>query len=119
MALVDSLITLFVSLLVGGIGVYAAAVLVAGGRSYEHAVWTAGIAALVWTVTGAIFGGIPGLGPIIVLLSWVGTIKWRYGVGWVSAGVMGLVAWAAAGVVLWLLAGVGVVGIEATGIPNV
>lgn len=119
MALVDSLVTLFVSLLVGGVGVYVAGNLVTDGKSYEHAVWTAGIAALVWTVTGAIFGGIPGLGPAIVLVAWVGTIKWRYRVGWVEAGVMGLIAWAAAGVVLWLLAQVGVVGIDATGIPNV
>jgi hypothetical protein len=119
MALVDAVITAVVSLLVGGLGVYVAANVVASEPSYEHAVWTAGIAAVVWALTGWLFGDIAGVGPLITLLAWVGVIKWRYAVGWVGAAAIGVLAWAAAGVVLWALSRVGVVGIEATGIPNV
>jgi len=118
MALIDTVLTAVISLLVGGVGVYVGANVIANETSYEHAVWTAGIAAIAWGVAGWLFAGIPGLGPLLVLLVWVGVIKWRYPVGWVGAAGIGLVAWVTAAAVLWALAEGGVVDVGATGIPD-
>ncbi|MFC7177351.1 hypothetical protein [Halosegnis marinus] len=119
MALSDNLVVLLVSLFVGGIGIYVGASVLASARSYTHAVVTAGVGAIVWSVVGGLFGGIPLLGPAVTLLAYLLVIKWRYGVGWLLAGGIAVVAWVAAVVVLSLLASVGATDLSAVGIPSV
>lgn len=119
MALTASLVAFVVSALVGGLGIYAAGLVVTGVRDYEHAVWTALIGAFVWALSAALFGGLPALGPVLTLVAWVAVVKWRYPGGWVSAAAMGVLAWVASVGVLWGLAQLGVEGIDALGVPFV
>lgn len=118
MAPADNLVVLVVSLLVGGIGIYVGASVLASARSYTHAVVTAGIGAIVWSVVGTLVGGLPLVGPLLTLLAYLLVVKWRYGTGWLVAGGIAVVAWVAALVVLALLASVGATELSAVGIPN-
>ncbi|WP_435144801.1 hypothetical protein [Halobaculum sp. P14] len=117
MALFDAVVVFVVSALVGGFGIFVGATLLADERGFEHAVWTALIGALVWTVAGALLGWIPLAGPVLTLLAYLGVIKWRYRGGWITAAGIALVGWVAASLALALLSWLGLVGISATGIP--
>lgn len=119
MALTDNLVVLLVSLLIGGIGIYVGAALLAKSRDYGHAVVTAGIGALVWSIVSGLVGGVPLLGPVLTFLAYLLVIKWRYRTGWLTAGGIALIAWIAALVVLSLLANYGYAEFSAVGIPNV
>lgn len=44
---------------------------IAGTRNHTHAAVTALIGALVWAIVGRLFGWIPLLGPVLVLLSYL------------------------------------------------
>lgn len=118
MAFLGAIISFVVGLLVGGLALYLAARVILGVDDYERAVITALLGAIVWGVTSLIVGWVPLLGPLIVLVAWVGVIKWRYPGGWVDAAIVGFAAWAAAAVGLFVLATVGV-DVGAVGIPGV
>lgn len=120
MALVDSIVIAFISLLIGGLGITIGARLVIDdAASFGYAFVTAAIGALVWAIVSFFVGWVPLLGPLLMLIAWVGVINWRYPGGWVSAAGVGVVAWLAAVVVLYILGVVGIVGPEALGIPGV
>jgi hypothetical protein len=119
MALVDSVVVFLVSLLIGGLGIHVGASVVADSRDYSHAVVTAALGALVWSVVGGLVGGIPLIGPALTLLAYLLVIRFRYRVGWVSAGGVAVVAWLAVLVVLYVLATVGVTTFEAVNVPGV
>lgn len=110
-----ALVAFVVSLLVGGLGVYVAARVVVGSRSYEHAVVTALIGAFVW---GAVTFLLPsfGFGSLVPLLAWITVIKWRYPASWLEAGAIGLLAWLVAVVVIEVLP---VSGLDAVGVTFV
>ena len=118
MAPADSVIVFVVSLLVGGVGIFVGAKLFASASSYAYAVITAGIAALVWALMSYLVGGSL-VGPVATLLAYLAVIKWRYGIGWLRAGAVALVAWISAIVVLSALASVGVGSFSAIGVPDV
>ncbi|WP_435156626.1 hypothetical protein [Haladaptatus sp. DFWS20] len=120
MALVDTLIILIVSLLVGGFGIYVGARVATDRPSgYSHAIVTALIGSIVWGIISFFVGWIPLLGAILALVAWVGVVNWRYPGGWGTAIVIGLVAWFAAAIVLYLLALLDIVAAGALGIPGV
>ena len=119
MALVDSVVVLLVSLLIGGLGIHVGASVVADSRDYSHAVVTAAIGAVVWAVVGGFVGGIPLVGPVLTLLAYLFVIRVRYRTGWLSAAGVALVAWLAVLVVLYVLASVGVTTFEAVNVPGV
>lgn len=119
MALLDSLVVFVVSLLVGALGIYVGGRVVAGYDDYSYAIVTALIGAVVWGVVGFFFGWIPLLGPLLVLLAYVGVINLRYPGGIGSALLIALVAWLASLVVLYVLALLGLAGFEAVGVPGV
>jgi hypothetical protein len=119
MGLVDSLVVFLVSLLIGALGIHVGARIVTGENDYEHAVWTALFGAIIWSVVGFLFGWIPGLGPVLVFLAYLGVIKRRYSGGWPSAAAIALIAWVAAILVLSVLVGVGVTEFDAFGIPGI
>ncbi|MFC7226499.1 hypothetical protein N0B31_03720 [Salinirubellus salinus] len=119
MAVLDNVVVFVASLLIGGLGIHVGAMVIASSKDYGHAVVTAALGAIVWAVVNTVVGGIPLLGPVLVLLAYLLVIRLRYGVGWLAAGGIALVAWVAVLVVLYLLATVGVTSFEATGVPGV
>lgn len=103
-----------VSLLVGGLAIFVAAGVVVGIRSYEYAVFTALVGAVVWALAEAFLTGVPVVGEVLPLVAWVWVIKWRYGGSWLTAALVGGLAWGAAILVLALLP---LGGIDAVGVP--
>lgn len=116
-----TLIVLGVSILIGGLAIHVASMLVTRAEDYEHAVVTAVLGGVAWTIVDYAFSetGLPGrLSSVVGLLVWVWVVRWRYKVGWIRAGVLGLVAWVAALVTLAVLSVVGVGGLGAYGVPG-
>jgi hypothetical protein len=79
---------------------------------------TAGIAVLLRGLMSSLFGGSP-VGAALALVAYLAVVKWRYGIGWLMAGAVAIVAWVSAVVVLTALASVGVGSFSAVGIPDV
>lgn len=118
MATVDSIIVFVVSLLMGALGIYVGARVITDHDDYLYAIVTALIGAVVWAVIGFLFGWIPFLGPLLVLIAYVAVIKYRYPGGWVNAILIALIAWIASLIVLYVLALIGIGGFEAVGVPG-
>lgn len=116
MAVLDSIVVFVVSLLVGALGIYVGARVVADTDDYSYALITALIGAAVWTAISFLIGWIPLLGPLVTLIAYIGVINYRYPGGWLAAVGIALIAWLASIVVLALLAMVGVTSLEAAGV---
>lgn len=110
----DRLLTFAVSLLVGGVAIHAGALVVSDARGYAHAVLTALVGAVVWTVLEPL----PVIGGLLALLAWIGVVRWRYRGGWLRATGVGVAAWAAAVVILAALDLLGVGAVSALGVPG-
>jgi hypothetical protein len=115
----DGMIVFAISLLIGGAAIHIAARHAVykgrpGGLTFEHAVVTALLGAVVW----ALLAWVPLVGSLLALVGWIGVIRWRYPGGWIKAGVTGAAAWAAAVVVLAALELLGIGSISALGIPG-
>ncbi|MDF9747164.1 hypothetical protein [Natrinema salsiterrestre] len=110
----DRLLAFAVSLLVGGVALHAATHVVADTRDYAHAVLTALLGALAW----AVLEWVPLLGGVLAAIAWVAVVKWRYRLGWIRSGAVGITAWAAAVVVLAALELVGIGSVSALGVPG-
>lgn len=116
---VSGLIAFAVNLLIGGAALHLAARYVVfrdrpGALTFEHAVLTALLGAIVW----AILSLVPVVGVLLALLGWVGVIRWRYPGGLVDAVKLGLAAWAAAVIILAVLEFAGVRTLTALGVPG-
>lgn len=108
-----------VSLLVGTVAInLGARLLIDADTGFRRASVTALIGAIVYTVVGFFLGWIPLLGPILMLVAWIGVINWQYPGGWGTAGGIGLTAWLVAVVILFGLAEVGIVAPDAMGVPG-
>jgi hypothetical protein len=118
MALIDSIIVFVVSLLVGALGIYLGARIITGYEDYTYAIMTALLGAIIWAVVGLLFGWIPLLGPLLVLIAYVAVINYRYPGGWGNAIMISLIAWLASFAVLYVLALIGIGGFEAIGVPG-
>ena len=118
MALVDSIIVFVVSLLIGALGIYVGGRIVTDHDDYTYAIVTALIGAVIWAIVGFLFGWIPLLGPLLVLIAYVAVINFRYPGGWGDAVVISLIAWVASFVVLYVLALLGIGAFEAVGVPG-
>jgi len=113
-----SIIVLVVNLLIGTIAIYAGARLVIDADTgMGRAAVTALLGALAWALVSFFVGWIPLLGPLLTLLAWIGVINWQYPGGWVSAVGIGLLAWLISVAVLVALSTVGLVGVDALGVP--
>ena len=118
MAIVDSVVVFVVSLLIGALGIYVGARIIADVDDYGHAIVTALIGAIVWAVVGFFLGWIPFLGAVLALLAYLAVINYRYPGGWINAILIALVAWIASAIVLYLLAILGLVTFGALGVPG-
>ena len=119
MAAIDGLLIGIVSLLVGALAIHIGAkVVLSSEPAFGNAVIAAAVGALVYALFGFI-GGIPIVGPALLLLLWVGVVNWRYPGGWLSAAGIGFAAWLAAIALLWILSRADLVEVGALGIPGV
>lgn len=115
----DSIIVFAISLLVGSIGILVGARLVVDeDAGWVKAVGVALVGAIVWGLLSFFVGWIPILGPLALLVVWVGTINLSYPGGWGSAAAIGFVAWIVAAAILVGLGFLGVVTPDALGIPG-
>lgn len=114
----DSIVSFVVGLLVGGLAIHVAATVIVGSSSYENALVTAAIASFAWALTSALIGGIPLVGPLVVLLVYVGVINVQYPGGWLKSAGIGLVAWITSLLVLAVLGTLGL-GVRVVGVPGV
>lgn len=119
MALIESLIVFAVSLLIGAFGIYVGARLFTMVDSFGRAFTTALVGAIVWAIAGFLFGWLPLLGPLLVLVAWLAVVNLQYPGSWGKAAGIALVAWLTAGIVLYVLAALNVVAFEAVGVPAV
>lgn len=115
----DGVIVFAVSLLIGAASIHVASSHAVhrdrpGHLSFEHALLTALLGAVVWSL----LEWVPLVGALLALVGWIAVIKWRYPGGWVEAAVTGAAAWAAAVVVLAALELVGVGAVSALGVPG-
>jgi len=118
MAVLDSIIVFVVSLLIGALGIYLGARVIADVDDYTYAIVTALVGAIVWVVIAFFLGWIPLLGPLLALIAYIAVINYRYPGGWVDAAGIALIAWIAAVVVLYVLALLNVTAFDAVGIPG-
>lgn len=117
MALVDSIIVFLVSLGIGALGIHLGALFIQGGSNYSHAIVTALIGAIIWSIVSSLFGIIPLLGPLLTLIAWVGVINWRYPGGWIDAASIALIAWFAVLAILYILSLFQIGNFGAIGVP--
>ena len=112
-------VTTFVaSLLTGGLGIYVGARLVVGEEDYLHALVTGLLGAIVWVVGGLLFGWIPLIGPLLVLLVYIWMVNRRFDGGRRVAAKIAIIAWACTAIVLVTLAALGLTAFEAFGFPD-
>lgn len=120
MTLVTSLVIFAVSLIVGATGIYVGVRLISDSSvGFGSAVVTALLGVLVYALLGFL-NIIPLIGPILLLVIWVGVINLRHPGSWGTAVAIGFIAWICAVVLLYLLATVFDIGsLSALGIPSV
>lgn len=115
----ESAIVFVVGLLIGALGIYVGARVIADVEDYTYAIVTALIGAIIWAIVGFFFGWIPFLGPLIVLIAYIAIIHYRYPGGWGEAIGIALVAWLFLLIVLWVLSAVGITTPDAVGVPGI
>lgn len=118
MAILENVIVFVVSLLIGAFGIYVGARLFTKVEDYGRALTTALIGAIVWAVAGFLFGWLPLLGPLLVLVAYLAVVNFQYPGSWVKAAGIAVVAWVTVAAVLYVLAALNVVAFEAVGVPG-
>lgn len=118
-AITSAIFVFLVSLLVGTVAIHLGAqLLVDRDTGFRRAVITAIVGAVVYTLVGVFLGGIPFLGPVLMLIAWVGIINVMYPGGWGTAIGIGFAAWIVAVLLLFALAQLNIVTPEAFGVPG-
>lgn len=118
MAIVETIIGFLVSLLIGALGIYVGARVIADIDDYSYAIITALIGAVIWWLVATFLGWIPLLGPILALIAWAWVINVRYPGGWGNAILIAIVAWITVWVVLFVLGALNIVSFDALGVPG-
>lgn len=112
---VGSIITFVVSLLIGGIGIYVGAKVVADVEDYSYALVTALIGGILW---GIVEFFVPLIGGLVAFLAYLWIVNRRYPGGWIDALLITLVAWLAVVITLVILSTIGLGGFGAYGVPS-
>jgi len=120
MAILDTIVTVAVSLLLGGVVLFVGLRLVADETIRpEGAFLTAATGAVAWGIVGFYAGRVPIVGPLSALVVWIAVVVFRYPGGWPTAAVLGFVAWLAAVAALYALGTLDVLSLSALGVPEV
>ncbi len=118
-AIISAVFVFLVSLLIGTGAIHLGAqVMIDRDTGFRRAALTALLGAIVYTAVGFFFGWIPLLGPLLMLIAWIGVINWLYPGGWGTAIGVGFIAWIVAVLVLFALATLGIVTPDALGVPG-
>ena len=115
---VASAVVFLVSLLIGALGIYVGARIIVGATDFDHAIVTALLGAIAWSLAGYLVGWIPLVGPLVALGLYVAVIKWRYRTEWTAAAMIGLLTWLTVLLVMYGLATLGITGFEPAGVPD-
>ena len=119
-AIISAVFVFLVSLLVGTGAIHlGATAMVDRDTGFRRAALTALIGAIVYTVVGFTIGWIPLLGPLLMLIAWIGVINWLYPGGWGTAIGVGFIAWIVAFLILFALATIGIITPDALGVPGI
>lgn len=113
----EALTAFVVGLLVGGLGIYVGGRIITGENDYGHAVMSALVGAIIWAIAAFFLEFIPVIGPLLVLIAWIWVINLRYPESWVSASLIGLIAWLTVIFALIILASLGIGGLGVIGVP--
>lgn len=112
---VGSIITFVVSLLIGGIGIYVGAKIIADVEDFPYALITALIGGILW---GIIEFFVPIIGGLVAFIAYLWIINRRYPGGWIEAILITLIAWIAVVVTLVILSTIGLDAVGAYGVPG-
>ena len=115
----SSVVTFFISLLTGAVGIYVGAWIVFGTWSLQTAILAALIGSAVWGIMSFFLGWIPLFGSLITLVVWLGVINSFYPGGWYNAGQIAVFAWLISLIVVYLTRMVGLKRKNAMGVPGV
>ena len=112
-----SIVAFVVSLIIGGLGIYVGARIVADVEDFTYALGTALIGGLLWAVVQFF---VPFIGGLVALIAYLWLINRRYPGGWIDAILITLVAWLAVVVVFVVLSIFipGIEGLGAFGVPT-
>ncbi|EMA42507.1 hypothetical protein [Halococcus saccharolyticus] len=120
MAILDTLVILAVSLLVGALAIFAGVRFVVDDTVRPvDALFTAATGAVAWTVISFYAGRVPIVGPVTALVVWIVVIVLQYSSGWPTAAVLGFVAWLVSVVALYVLGTLDIVSLSVLGVPEV
>ncbi|MFC7136575.1 hypothetical protein ACFQRB_08790 [Halobaculum litoreum] len=113
-------VVFLVSLVVGTVAIRLGAQVVIDRDTGNRRALAAALAgALAYTLVSYLLGWVPLLGPLVMLVAWVGVINWQYPGGWGTAAGIGGTAWVVAVAILVGLARLGALVPEAVGVPGV
>lgn len=108
-----------IGLIVGAIGINVGArLMIDRATGFRRAIITAAIGAFVWAILSFFVGWIPLIGPLLMLIVWIGIINWQYPGGWGTALGIGIAAWIVAFVIVYLVSLTGAIAPTAVGIPG-
>lgn len=117
-AIISAVFVFLISLLIGTAAIHLGAqVMIDRDTGFLRAAVTALIGAIVYTLIGFFLGWIPFLGPLLMLIAWIGIINLQYPGGWGTAIGIGLIAWIVAILILFALNTLGIITPEALGVP--
>lgn len=118
-AIISAVFVFLISLLIGTAAIHLGAqVMIDRDTGFLRAAITALIGAIVYTLIGFFLGWIPFLGPLLMLIVWIGIINLQYPGGWGTAIGIGLIAWIVAVLILFALNTLGIITPEALGVPG-
>lgn len=118
-AIISAVFVFLISLLIGTAAIHLGAqVMIDRDTGFLRAAVTALIGAIVYTLVGFFLGWIPFLGPLLMLIAWIGIINLQYPGGWGTAIGIGLIAWIVAILILFALNTLGIITPEALGVPG-
>ncbi len=114
----DSILTFFVGLLIGTLGIHLGALLVLGHSSISTAASTAVTGAIVWFFASHFFGWIPFLGIVLTFITWLAFINGQYSGGLMTAAKIAGIAWIASVTADYMLKYFGFRKAHAVGVPE-
>ena len=119
MGLITAIAIFVVSLIIGSIGIYVGVDLLADSDvTFRSAIITALLGVIIYTVLGFL-NFFPIIGPLLLLILWVGIINFRYPGGWGTAAGIGIVAWVVTALMLYVISGLSdAVSLSALGVPG-